>query len=117
MNIILKNLSYYRSCNNFSKTELGKLIGKDTSIISKLEKPSSNPTLKTILKLCEVLHTDPNSLIGFVAENNNDIIKGQENEIIELFRQITDKEKAKKMLELLIDKPISKAESTTSMIS
>ena len=56
------NLAKARIKANLSAYELSLRIDKDASYIHKVENGKINPSLKTILKICEVLQIEPAEL-------------------------------------------------------
>ena len=58
------NLAKARIKANLSAYELSLRIGKDASYIHKVENGKVNPSLKTILKICEVLQIEPAELFN-----------------------------------------------------
>jgi len=55
-------VSKFRIKAKMSGYELSLRIGKDVSYINKIENGKVNVTLKTILKICEVLNIEPAEL-------------------------------------------------------
>ena len=53
------NLAKIRMKSGLSAYELSLRIGKDASYIHKVESGKINVSLKSILKICEVLNIDP----------------------------------------------------------
>ena len=53
------NLAKIRMKSGLSAYELSLRIGKDASYIHKVESGKSNVSLKSILKICEVLNIEP----------------------------------------------------------
>lgn len=58
------NLAKVRIRANLSAYELSLRIGKDASYIHKVENGKINISLKTILKICEVLQIEPAELFN-----------------------------------------------------
>lgn len=56
------NLARIRIKSKLSAYELSLRIGKDASYIHKVESGKINVSLKSILKICEVLNIDPAEL-------------------------------------------------------
>lgn len=56
------NLAKIRTDEHLSAYELSLRIGKDASYIYKAENGKINVSLKTILKICEVLEIEPAEL-------------------------------------------------------
>ena len=52
------NVGRVRTAKNLSAYELSLRIGKDPSYIHKLENGKINPSLKTILLICEILEVN-----------------------------------------------------------
>ena len=57
----LKNL---RKAKGLTQSELGQLIGVKKSVICLYERELRNPTLESIIKLCEIFNVDADYLIG-----------------------------------------------------
>jgi DNA-binding XRE family transcriptional regulator len=57
LDVLSFKLKELRKQKQLSQTELGKLIGKDKSQISKIEKGTQNLTIQTILQIMKALNT------------------------------------------------------------
>ena len=57
LDILSYKLKELRKQKKLSQTELGKLIGKDKSQISKIEKGTQNLTIQTIIQIMKALNT------------------------------------------------------------
>jgi len=57
LDVLSYKLKELRKQKKLSQTELGKLIGKDKSQISKIEKGTQNLTIQTILQIMKALNT------------------------------------------------------------
>lgn len=58
-----KRVKFYRKKMNITQEQLGNLIGISQKHISNIECAASIPTIKTIVKICNVLHVTPNQLL------------------------------------------------------
>lgn len=65
MSIYFKNrLKEYREKNNYTQSQIGELIGVDTSQICRYEAGESQPSLDTLYKLSSIFHASIDELIG-----------------------------------------------------
>ncbi|MCX6235182.1 MAG: helix-turn-helix transcriptional regulator [Bacteroidetes bacterium] len=71
LDIIAYKIKELRKSRNLTQEELGILIGKDKSQISKIEKGTRNLTISTILEIMNAL----NAKFKFRVEINEDIIE------------------------------------------
>ncbi len=72
-----EKLRKYRESRNISITQLGKLISKSKSTISKYESGQVIPDIITLIEICNVLNIDLNEL--FPQNINTDILSIQNN--------------------------------------
>lgn len=71
LDIIAYKIKELRKSRNLTQEELGNLIGKDKTQISKIEKGTRNLTISTILEIMNAL----NAKFKFRIEINEDIIE------------------------------------------
>ncbi|HOW26466.1 MAG TPA: helix-turn-helix transcriptional regulator [Bacteroidales bacterium] len=71
MDVIAYKIKELRKNRNLTQEELGNLIGKDKTQISKIEKGTRNLTISTILEIMNAL----NAKFKFRIEINEDIIE------------------------------------------
>lgn len=57
------NIMYYRNLRDLSQDELGAMIDKDQSHISKIERGSVGISLDTLFDIAGALHVDPYLLL------------------------------------------------------
>lgn len=60
-----KNLKELMKAKNISQAELGEKMGVDQSTISLWANEKREPDYKTLFKLCRILDTTPNELLGW----------------------------------------------------
>lgn len=65
-----EQIKKYRESRNVSVTDLGKLISKSKSTISKYENGSVIPDILTILEICNALNIELNELIPICEKDN-----------------------------------------------
>lgn len=102
----LKNLRKIRENKSITVKELAKLINKDSSDISKLERGIGNPTIKTVYLLCNTLNTT--ELIG--VENIN--LSEEEEKLIEKYRTLTEREKGQ--IDYVMNQIMTEKETSSS---
>lgn len=68
-----KNLKYLRLSNGLSQEDIGKIVGKDRSLISQWESEDKNVTVDDIIKISNYFNITMDDLIGkdLTKENNN----------------------------------------------
>jgi len=64
-NKLSTNLKNLIERNNLTQTELGKLLNTSQQNVSRWVSGNYEPSIETILKLCLILDTDPNDLLGY----------------------------------------------------
>lgn len=57
------NMRKHRAVKKFSQDKLAELAGLTQQYICTLEREKANPSLKTVMKLCEALNVTPNDLL------------------------------------------------------
>ncbi|MGO5022584.1 helix-turn-helix domain-containing protein [Lawsonibacter sp. LCP25S3_G6] len=57
------NIMYYRNLRDFSQDELGAMVDKDQSHISKIERGSVGISLDTLFDIAKALNVDPYLLL------------------------------------------------------
>ena len=82
-----EKLKAARKQKGLSQTELGKLLGVQAQTISNWENGKSEPNLKTINKLCDVLNIPIYSLISKEADYQ---LNYDEAFVINKYRELND---------------------------
>lgn len=82
-----EKLKAARKQNGLSQAALGKLLGIQTQTISNWENGKSEPNLKTINKLCEILNIPLYSLISKDVDYQ---LNYEEAFIVNKFRELND---------------------------
>lgn len=59
---------------NYSQTDVAKLLGVTSSLISAYEKLERNPSLEKLVGLADIYHTSTDYLLGREAFNNSNTI-------------------------------------------
>ena len=97
MEDILKKLDKLRKEKGISIFKLTELAGLSENTIYNWYNKGSKPTIEALKAVCDVFNI---SLSCFFAENINESISAQEEEILSLFRVLTpeQKELCKKLL-------------------
>ena len=62
--IIGRNIKQVRSLEGISQEKLAELIGKSAHFVSLLERGQSGLSVSTVIDICRVLNTDPNTLLA-----------------------------------------------------
>lgn len=53
-----KNIVRFRKIRGMTQVELANFMGSEDSALRRIEKGKTNPTIKTLYKICEVLQVD-----------------------------------------------------------
>lgn len=69
--IIGDRLRNIRKSKQLTQSDVAKKMGSTTAVISDLELGKGNPTLTTLLVLCNVLEIEPNELLHGLGRSNN----------------------------------------------
>lgn len=97
---IINNIIQILSKKGLSQNELCKYLGITTSTMSTWKKRNSDPPAKYIIRICEFLNISPYMLLTgkeCQTETNNahSSLNENESEMLEIFRQFTDREQIK----------------------
>ena len=58
INIIGKKICYYRKLKGFSQLDLAAIVNIEKSNLSRLENGRTNPTISTLVDICNALNID-----------------------------------------------------------
>ena len=104
----------YRRQNKLTQETFSELIELEQPSLSNLENGKVYPTFTTICNLIEKTGIEPNSLFGFMRNNNTkhkhiddkvvNMLKNDDNEIIDLLKQISPKmkEHIKEIIKIMV---------------
>lgn len=87
-----------REALGLSQKDLAQKVGKSFRTIQSWEREESYPNAELVGALCEVFNTDPNDLLGWYEEHPEDrptAPSGAEGELINCYRQSTEKRRSK----------------------
>ena len=87
-----------REALGLNQKELAQKVGKSFRTIQSWEREESYPNAELVGALCEVFNTDPNDLLGWYEEHPEDkpaAPSGAEGELIDCYRQSTEKRRSK----------------------
>ena len=90
MENILQKLDKLRKEKGLSIFKLTELAGLSENTVYNWYNKGSQPTIEALKAVCDVLNI---SLSYFFAENSNESISAQEEELLDLFRGLTPKQK------------------------
>mgnify|MGYP002614505753 CR=1 FL=1 len=62
----------FRDDADLTQEQLGDILGKSFSTIKSWEAGKSYPNAKSVLMMCEIFHTDPNTLLGWYDTHPHD---------------------------------------------
>lgn len=87
-----KRIKEFRTKNNLTQSELGKLVNVTKVSICCYENGTRTPTLETLIDLSNVFKVNVNELIGYnkyiVSDNNTNYGLSMSDEEIELIREL-----------------------------
>lgn len=69
--IIGRNIKQVRSLEGISQEKLAELISKSSHFISLLERGESGLSVATVIDICRVLNTDPNTILAGAFDNSS----------------------------------------------
>lgn len=95
MNLKLKQA---RKENGYSQADLADALSVDIKTVGNWERGKTLPDIEQLWKCAKVLHTDPNDLLGWYEEHPEDrpaAPAGAEGELIDCYRQSTEKRRSK----------------------
>lgn len=90
-NLFAKNLKKYRNKKGLSQSALAKAINIDRTAISNFENNKREPTISTLIKICQVLEIDFTDLLGPMT--NGSFISDYEVQAIKQYEKLKEKEK------------------------
>ena len=90
MENVLQKLDKLRKEKDFSIFKLTELAGLSENTIYNWYNKGSQPTIEALKAVCDVLNI---SLSCFFAENINESISAQEEDLLALFRKLTPSQK------------------------
>lgn len=111
-------LKYAKSISIASQKELAKKVQENEKTISSYTTEKSYPTYKKLVKICNLLQCDPNTLMQGDFEYDNDSFPTIENEVLSKYNNLTphDKEIVDYILNMkdtsVLPKPIKVQEVT-----
>ncbi|MDD5836252.1 MAG: helix-turn-helix transcriptional regulator [bacterium] len=80
-----------RKSKGLTQGELGEMIGVKKSVICLYERELRNPTIESVIQLCEIFDVDADYLIGsdkIVKTDNSDIHKVMTSEEVEFIEEL-----------------------------
>ena len=95
MNLKLKQA---RKENGYSQADLANELNVDIKTVGNWERGKTLPDIEQLWKCALVLHTDPNDLLGWYEEHPEDRPQpaaGAEGELIDCYRQSSEKRRSK----------------------
>lgn len=75
MSLFSRNLKYLRTIEKLSQEDVGKIVGKDRSLISQWESDDKNVSVEDIAKLSDYFNVSMDNLVGTdlsLADNKHD---------------------------------------------
>lgn len=88
-----KNIKYYRKLNNYSQSDLAKILQISNKTISSWEIDRTEPNMGMVEKMCSVLGCNKTELIsGPVAKEIPSFVPGTA-ELIDLYSKATDEQR------------------------
>lgn len=94
--IVGQNIRAMRKERNMSVLDMSEAIGKSEDTINKVEQGTRNLTVKTLVKVADVLGTDVNTILGFSVNTSefenkiNNLEVNKRKQCMEIFNSILD---------------------------
>lgn len=93
MNFGINLLQYANSININSQKELSNKIQENEKTLSSYTTGKSFPTYKKLVKLCNLLQCDPNTLMKGDVKHTSNMLSEQEEQILSAYRNLSDSDK------------------------
>ena len=68
--VVGQNIAYYRKLQHLTQTDLAKLVDMKQVSVATIEGGKVGTTIKTLKRIADVLHIDPQQLLKIPARQN-----------------------------------------------
>jgi transcriptional regulator with XRE-family HTH domain len=112
MNSIGKRIKQIRLDNKLNQVEFSRIIGIAQGALSDIENEKSKPAVDTVISLCRYFNISTDTILLGIE---NVSLTEEERHLIEVYRQLTEKNKAK--VEAYAEVRLEEQERTTPKLS